>query len=260
MPRLRIVTFNIAHGRGLVPMQGLAPGWLIRRRLRKIAALLVSLRADIVALQEVDQCSRWAGNFDQLEFIREAGGFAHAVFGITNRRAGLLNYCYGNALLSNHPILASESVSFGTRAIGEKGFLFAEIECDGRRVPLANLHLRHRSRAHRFRQAELFLAWFRAQRSHRHPHWALPPVVCGDFNNSAMQADATAALLREFSGHGHGDYTMHPTDGACTFPSPLPGRALDFILLPPGCRHARSEVVRSFLSDHRPVLVDCELE
>jgi endonuclease/exonuclease/phosphatase (EEP) superfamily protein YafD len=31
-------------------------------------------------------------------------------------------------------------------------------------------------------------------------------------------------------------------------------------MLPPGCRHQRSEVVRAFLSDHRPVLVDFEMD
>ena len=49
--------------------------------------------------------------------------------------------------------------------------------------------------------------------------------------------------------------SMHPV-GGLTFPSPLPRRALDFIFLPAGCMHARSEIVRSFLSDHRPVAVE----
>jgi len=260
MPRVRLVTFNIAHGRGLAPVQGLKSARRIRLTLLKIAELLVQLKPDVVALQEIDQCSRWAGNFDQLEFLREAGGFAHAVFGINNRREGLLNLCYGNALLSQHPIVSAESVAFGKSQVGEKGFLFAELDVRGRRVPLINLHLHYRSRVHRFRQADQFVAWLREKRRALEAGWAVPPLVCGDFNNSAAKADATAALLRELCTHGHGDYALHPADGARTFPSPLPGRALDFIMLPPGCRHARGEVVRAFLSDHRPVLVDFELE
>jgi endonuclease/exonuclease/phosphatase (EEP) superfamily protein YafD len=62
--------------------------------------------------------------------------------------------------------------------------------------------------------------------------------------------------LRYFSLHGR--YTLHPQEGN-TFPSPLPSRALDFIFLPPACSDPRSEVVRSFLSDHRPVVVDFSL-
>jgi endonuclease/exonuclease/phosphatase family metal-dependent hydrolase len=260
MPRLRVITYNIAHGRGLAPVQGLAPQWRIRQRLLKIARVLDGLRPDIVALQEIDQCSRWAGNFDQLECLREAAGFSHAVFGITNRREGLLNLCYGNAILSRHPILTSESVAFGSRRVGEKGFLFAEIEAHHRRVPVVNLHLHYRSRVHRFRQAEQFLVYLQEKRRHHAARWVVPPIVCGDFNNSVAKADATSSLLHALSAHGDGDYSLHPGNGERTFPSPLPGRALDFILLPPGCHHQRSEVVRTMLSDHRPVLVDFDLE
>lgn len=257
--RLRLVTFNIAHGRGLSPLPGLTTAQRIRLKLLKIAELLVELRADVVALQEIDQCSRWAGNFDQLEFLREAAGFPHAAWGISARRAGLLNFCYGNALLSRHPIVASESVGFGRGRVGDKGFLFAELDVSGRRVPLVNLHLHYRSRVHRFRQAGALVTWLRARARTHGASWAVPPVVCGDFNNHAARADATAALLRELGQHGPGDYAAHPADGARTFPSPLPARALDFILLPPGCCHARGEVVRAYLSDHRPVLVEFEI-
>ncbi len=256
--RLRLVTLNIAHGRGLSPLPGLTTARRIRATLLKIAALLTELRADIVALQEIDERSRWAGNFDQLAFLREAAGFPHAVFGINSRRAGLLNFCYGNALLSRHPIVASESVGFGRGRVGDKGFLFAELDVRGRRLPLINLHLHYRSRVHRFTQAGQLIAWLRDRHAKHGADWAVPPVVCGDFNNSAARADATAALLRELSVSG-GDYAAHPADGARTFPSPLPARALDFILLPPGCRHAHGQVVRAFVSDHRPVLVEFEL-
>ncbi len=256
--RLRLVTFNIAHGRGLSPLPGLTTARRLRLTLLKIAELLVELRADVVALQEIDQCSRWAGNFDQLEFLREAAGFPHAAWGISARRGGLLNFYYGNALLSRHPVVASESVGFGHGRVGDKGFLFAELDAGGHRLPLVNLHLHYRSRVHRFRQAGMLVAWLRARAQTHGSHWAVPPVVCGDFNNSAARADATAALLRELSSPDAA-YTAHPAGGARTFPSPLPARALDFILLPPGCRHARGEVVRAHLSDHRPVLVEFEV-
>ena len=65
--------------------------------------------------------------------------------------------------------------------------------------------------------------------------------------------DATAALLSHL--HDYGDYALHPVMGR-TFPSPLPRRALDFVFVPPGCRLVHSEVVRLFLSDHRPVMVE----
>jgi len=80
--------------------------------------------------------------------------------------------------------------------------------------------------------------------------------VCGDLNNTHKSSDATATLLSHL--HDYGDYALHPREGR-TFPSPLPSRLLDFVFLPPGVTRAESHVVRTFLSDHRPVVVDFEL-
>jgi len=251
--RLRLVTFNIAHGRGLTPIQGLTSLRKLRMNLRRIADLLGTLGADLVALQEIDECSVWAGSFDQLDYLRAHAGFPHAAFGINNRRAGLVNLCYGNAILSRFPICETETIAFGKRKLGEKGFLFAEIDVGGRIVPMVNLHLHFGSRRKRLLQLDHLVTWLRGKERERGCGWAVPPIVCGDFNNPDTRDDATAALLSHLSDYG--DYALHPLMGL-TFPSPLPRRALDFVFIPPGCKLVRSEVVRSFLSDHRPVMVE----
>jgi endonuclease/exonuclease/phosphatase family metal-dependent hydrolase len=256
MPRLRLVTFNIAHGRGLTPIQGLTSQRKIRVNLRRIATLLGKLSPDVVALQEVDERSRWAGNFDHLDYLRLHAGYKHAVFGINNRRVGLFNLSYGNAVLSRYPILTAETVVFGQRRVGEKGFIYVELDIGGRCLPLVNLHLHFSSRAQRLRQLEHLLAWLTEKHRLRGNVWAVPPIVCGDFNSPSTVSDATASLLSHLSDHG--DYALHPRNGR-TFPSPLPARTLDHIFLPPGCVHSHCEVVRSFISDHRPVLVDFDL-
>jgi endonuclease/exonuclease/phosphatase family metal-dependent hydrolase len=257
MPSLRLVTFNIAHGRGLTPIQGITSQRKLRLNLRRIATLLDRLRPDIVAVQEIDERSRWAGNFDHLDYLRVHARFAHTVFGINNRRAGLLNLSYGNAVLSHHAIRTAETVTFGQRKVGEKGFLYVEVDVQGRLVPVVNLHLHFSSRVQRLRQLERLLAWLRDKHRLHSDRWSVPPIVCGDFNNSGTRDDATAALLSHLSDYG--DYTFHPQKGG-TFPSPLPRRALDFIFLPSACAGARCEVVRTLLSDHRPVVVDFEIK
>ena len=256
MPHMRLVTFNIAHARGLNPIQGLTSVQKLRRNLRRIAQLIEKLQPDVVALQEIDECSRWAGNFDHLEYLQLHCGFPHAVFGINTRRKGLLNLCYGNALLSRHPIRETETVVFGLRSVGEKGFLFVELDVGGRLVPVVNLHLHFSSREHRIRQIGRLLAWLREKLRERGAFWDLPPIICGDFNNPGHSPDATAALLSHLSDYA--DYALHPVNGR-TFPSPLPQRMLDFVLLPPACESVHSEVVRAILSDHRPVLVEFDL-
>ncbi len=254
--RLRIVTYNIAHGRGLQPIQGLTSKRAIKRNLDRIAELLVSLSPDIVAIQEIDQHSLWAGRFDHLDHLKAAAGFDHAAFGVNNKRAGLFPLNYGNAVLSKHPISFFENVAFGRKRLGEKGFLFAEFEVGAKRVPLFNMHLHYRSRAERLRQAQWVGAYLDAQKRARGDAWSVSPLLCGDLNTSAKTGDATASLFRYFAKHG--EYTLYPQK-ARTFPSPLPRRTLDFVFLPPGCAEVFCLVVKSFLSDHRPVLVECTL-
>jgi endonuclease/exonuclease/phosphatase family metal-dependent hydrolase len=256
MPRLRLVTFNIAHARGLTPIQGLTSQRKLRLNLRRIAALLEKLKPDVVALQEIDERSRWAGNFDHLDYLRVHTRFPQAVFGINNRRTGLLNLSYGNALLSQHPIRAAETVVFGQRRLGEKGFLYAELDVGGACVPIVNLHLHFGSRAQRLRQLERLLVWLREKHRLHRATWKIPPIICGDFNNPNTRDDATASLLSHLSDYC--DYALHPATGL-TFPSPMPSRALDFIFLPAGCASVRCEVVRSMLSDHRPVVVEFDV-
>ena len=89
MPRLRLVTFNIAHARGLNPIQGITTQRKRRMNVRKIAALLERLKPDIVALQEIDQQSRWAGNFDHLDYLRVHTRFPHTVRATVGLRFGL---------------------------------------------------------------------------------------------------------------------------------------------------------------------------
>ncbi len=238
---------------GLTPSRGSPPPKKLKNNLRKIAKLIEKYQPDIVALQEIDECSRWAGNFDHLDYLRVHAGFPHAVFGINTRRKGLINLCYGNALLSRHPIMATETVVFGQASVGEKGFLFAEFDIGGRVVPVVNIHLHFGSREHRIRQIGRMLAWLREKLRERGAHWDLPPIICGDFNNPGHSADATAALLSHLSDYA--DYVLHPRTGK-TFPSPLPQRLLDFVLLPPSCTEVHSVILRVMLSDHRPVLVD----
>lgn len=256
MPRLRLVTFNIAHGRGLTPIQGLTSQRKLRLNLRRIAALLEKLSPDIVALQEIDERSRWAGNFDHLDYLRVHTRFPHAVFGINNRRTGLINLCYGNAVLSRHVIRTAETVVFGQRRLGEKGFLYVELDVGERCVPLVNLHLHFSSRAQRLRQLERLLVWLKEKHRLHADRWLVPPIVCGDFNNPGTRDDATASLLSHLSDYC--DYRLHPV-GGYTFPSPLPQRTLDFVFLPGGCTGAKCEIVKSMLSDHRPVVVEFDV-
>ena len=258
MPRFRLLTFNIAHARGALPVhQGLRSAAKIRSNLLKIARLIQRLDADIVALQEIDENSRWNGSFDHLAFLSANTGLAHAVHGVNNRRLGRFHLNYGNAVLSRFPIVHSETTPFGLGRVGEKGFVFAEIAVPKKGLlPLVNVHLHHSSRPQRLTQAGRLVRYLDEQRKQRAARWHTPMILCGDFNNPSHRPDATAMLLGYFQLTNN--YTLLPKSGR-TFPSLLPARALDFVYLPEECRTPKAEIIRSFLSDHRPVLAEFSL-
>ncbi len=258
MARYRLLTFNIAHARGPMPWpQGLRTKAKIRANLLKIARLIQRLDADLVALQEIDENSRWNGSFDHLAYLSEYTGLTHCIHGVNNRRGGRYQLNYGNAFLSRYPIAHSETVPFGIGKLGEKGFVFAEIELPGQgRLPVINVHLHHRSRRQRLKQITRLQHYLTELHAHRSARWLTPPLVAGDFNNPAHRPDATAALLGYFDGTNN--YTLWPKTG-WTFPALWPARMLDYIFLPSECREPKAEVIRSLLSDHRPVLVEFRL-
>lgn len=257
--RYRFMTFNIAHARGVSPVhQSLRSGDRLRANLLKIARLITRLDVDIVALQEIDQDSRWSGSFDHLKFLSEHTGLTHGVFGLTNKRTGRFHMNYGNAILSRFPIHHHESVTFDLGGVGKKGFLFAEIDTPSGRVPVLNAHMHHRSRPARLRQVIRLMHFLDEQRKHRKARWRTSPFVCGDLNNPSTHPDATAVLLGYLEQFDN--CTLLPKGRSPhTFPALWPSRSLDFIYLPGGCTVVSSGVVRSYLSDHRPVLAEFNL-
>jgi endonuclease/exonuclease/phosphatase family metal-dependent hydrolase len=259
MARLRLLTYNIAHARGLTLHQGLRSAGMIRAHLMNIARLIQRLEADIVALQEIDEHSLWNGSFNHLEYLRTHTGLGYAVHGVHNRLGGRFPLNYGNAILSRYPIHHSETVPFGKSIVGGKGFLFAEIDAPKGRLPIVNVHMHHTSRPTRLKQAAQMMAFLDAQRAHRSAHWKSGPIVCGDLNNPSHAPDATAMLLGYLEQFDN--YTLLPKGlklgrAAHTFPSVWPSFALDYVYLPSRCVEPEVTVVRSYLSDHRPVFVD----
>lgn len=252
--RLRLVSFNIAHARGWMPHQGLVSKKGIQRTLDRIAGLLGELRPDIVALQEIDSDSIWNGSFDHVDYLREKTGLPYAAFGASNDLGGpTLRLCYGNAVLSRHPIVLTEAHRFGSRAVGEKGLLYVEVELGRCTLPVVSLHLHHRSRLQRLRQARHVLALL--ARKPRSAH-RLPPLVAGDFNCAAHRPGDAGDLLLAGESPLEG-YTYAPVRMP-TFPALRPTRMLDYWLLPPGWNVLHTEAPRTRTSDHLPVVVDVE--
>lgn len=260
---MRLLTFNIAHGRGLSLYHGWQSPEGLRRNLDRIGQLLREWQPDVVALQEVDVDSHWNHRLDLLEYLREVAGYPHAELAATNQRGGDKPLHYGNGLLSRWPIGHWERLLFQQSTIWGKGLLWAEIALpEGPRLPIINLHLDFASRRKRIAQIEELVALLHQKAREREPSpngqaRLLDPIICGDFN----AADAPARdAVRHLRHHlpGEADYQVAPRR-ARTFPAFLPALGIDFVFVPHCLELTRTEVIRTYTSDHRPVLVDLRL-
>ena len=177
--RLRVLSLNMAHGRGDSFSQIFTSDEEILDNLEQIAAFLRRENADIVTLQEADSNAWWSGNFDQVAFLaREAGyrWYTHA-----NHVDNMLG-SYGTAVLSRHPIAEGYQVDFApTPPTTRKGFTLAQIEWSlpgmaPQTVDIVSAHLdfsRSSKREEQIRDIKTVLA----ERDN-------PTIVLGDFNTT----------------------------------------------------------------------------
>lgn len=256
MDVFRLMTLNLAHGRGLALYQGFQSEDKINRQMQRIRALFDSLRLDIVCLQEVDESSHWNKHLNLLDLLKAETGLAHGFVGVHNRRSGRKQLAYGNAILSRAPVECPEVVSFGQKTIGEKGFLCAETVLRGQRFALINVHLDFRSRRRRLTQVEALIRFIHDKlypADHTPP---VRPIICGDFNASQnRRGDAVYQLFGYILSHDA--YRLYPERGS-TFPAHRPVRGIDFVFMPSDYYCRSVEIVRSLVSDHLPVMIEFE--
>lgn len=261
---IRLVTLNIAHARGLSLYQGFSSHGGIGRQLARIKKLLRRLQPDVVCLQEVDEQSHWNRHINLLEPLQDEVHLPYGFLGVHNRRGGSKALAYGNAVLSRYPLRHAEVVAFGNRTLGEKGFVYAEVELPysgtdaaaASVLPLINLHLDFQSKQARCAQVDKVLAFLdhkdsAAGSSGGAEHDRPAPLICGDFNARRANTRDAVHYLWQALAQRHA-YTLFP-ERSRTFPSVLPVRGLDFILLPAPFQFEEARVVRSYVSDHRPV-------
>ncbi|XEC97360.1 endonuclease/exonuclease/phosphatase family protein [Paenibacillus tarimensis] len=118
---VRIVTFNMHHGRG---MDG-------KLNLNRTARLLEQCEADLIALNEVDRYfSRRSGYVDQISWLAKQLDMYWA-FGaaltLRRKQSGIIRQ-YGNALLSRYPILSETTHAFHKKPFAFEGRSLLEVD------------------------------------------------------------------------------------------------------------------------------------
>lgn len=231
--RVRLATFNIAHGRGRDR----------RVDLRRTVTTLAALDADVLCLQEVDRhYGRRSGWADQGAELAAALGMT-SVYGASVRLDADRNEApdreYGNAVLARGPLRRLVVHPLPVQGRSEPRSLLLAEQDD---LVVGCVHLQHDDPAARTRQAAAVLAALPTDR---------PLVLAGDFNADPGDAELSALrgrLTDVWPGAGQGR--------AATFPSRWPRRRLDQVLIAPGVRATGARVVGTDASDHRPVVVD----
>ena len=266
--RLRIATYNIAHGRGTADSNWTGESREVRlERLRQIAALLKEQNLDVVIVNEVDFDTIWSGDVNQAQFLAREAGFGF-VAEQRNLDASIpfVSLRIGNALLSRYPITEATLVDFEghtaweTVLAGKKRGLLCKVRLGtSRTVRFLATHLEHRGRRTRIASARKIEAVRAAD--------PLPLVVAGDLNSSlanlpAARGDPRGQTALSVLLAGGGFRTLPdatPRAEGLTFSTLKPRSVIDWILVPVNWRIVSRTVIDTKLSDHRPVVMEVQI-
>lgn len=234
---LRVLTFNVAHGRGTAFHQAFVRNRKLGHNMNAIGKFLKEQQADIVALQEIEFGSWWNGRKNDAQLLADLAGYPHMAIVPHVKRMGLQ---YGTAILSKYRVIDSGGGMFKRSAmVFPKGFVKARIEWGESEVTVASIHLDFMSRRRRVRQVSDLEEALSGSR---------PLIVMGDFNSdwgsptkSTVNHMATTLGLRAFS----------PETKTSTFPRHH--ARLDWILASTDLSLSEREVIKGDLSDHYAV-------
>lgn len=241
---MRIVTYNVRRCLGLDGICSPA----------RIAEVVASCRADVVALQELDVRRARSGHVDQAEAIaRELGAgdlFFHPAFRLVEEEYGDAVITMGPARLVKAGPLPSAWVPYSAEP---RGAIWLSARIGGADVQILNTHL-GLARRERRAQATTLLGpdWL------GHPECSGNVVLAGDLNSlpGGRVHRALAARLRD--AHAAGS----PAPRA-TFPSGFPTVRIDHLFVSEGIEVMSAGVVRTELariaSDHLPLTAELKL-
>lgn len=240
---LRVLTLNVAHGRGNRLVQHVVRRDRAETQLERIAELIRREQPHVVALQEADAHAFWSGRFNHVDFLARRTGCA----GYTQmRHVDGMGLAYGTALLASCDLREDSGGTFRpSPPTFAKGWVSAVTPWGAvpqGAVRVVSVHLDFsRVRCRRAQLTEL-ADELAAER--------LPLVVMGDFNSDLRREPVLHDLMARLGLHTFGPALA----GLSTHPATR--RRLDWILVSRQLRFAEHAVLAETVSDHLAVTAE----
>ena len=224
---LRVVAYNIKHGRGMDD----------RVDLQRVAGVLQRLDADVITLQEVDDRTERTGGVDQVAVLADALGYR----GFHGPHRPFQGGHYGNAVLTRLSVVEARTRPIPPASGSALAVLELEIRLpSGGRASVVSVHLAGTA-DERLAQADAVTGFFRS--AHH------PVVLTGDFNGRP-DGPVVSRLRRDWR-------LVEKSGEPATYPADAPDREIDFVMV----RGAGSVgvlehrvVPEPMAADHRPLL------
>ena len=236
---LRVMTYNIHHGEGIDGKLDLA----------RIAELIKRQKADIVALQEVDQGVERTAKRDLPAELASLTGLSCVFSNNLSHQGGQ----YGNAILTRFPVLRATNTHLAMVQPGaeQRGVLQLVLAVQGRELVFMSTHLDQRPNdAERVQSADQIFELL-------HQYGSRPIILCGDFNDVP-----TSRTCQKLAGQFIDSWTVAGEGDGFTIPVKKSRKRIDYLWIAKdrGLRPVKLEVPVSEGSDHLPVVGEFQWE
>jgi len=261
---IRVLSYNIAHGRGPIDDNWAESGEAKYARIEEIGKLIASENADVVILNEVDFNSTWSGHQNQAEAIAVAANYPYrAEQRNLDFRLIYGSWKFGNAVLSRYPIVAAERVEYPAMNSQEamlagckQGMVCTLQISETQQLRVVPVHLEHRSESARVASAGKIISTAEVSE--------IPLLALGDFNSAptefphSQKTDGGENAMDLLLDSEKFDTKLDSPESATamTYSTSQPSRTIDWVLIPAGWQFQEYRTIDSQLSDHRPVVAD----
>jgi endonuclease/exonuclease/phosphatase family metal-dependent hydrolase len=250
---LSMMTWNIAHGRGLKFHQmNIRDKDELYRNLDGISETISRKNPDIVGFTEMDFSSSWSFKVDQLDYIAEKCGYSYTARVVTHVfHLGIYQVKFGDAIMSKYPIKNISSGYFrdgdDKKLIATRKYALARIDTPQGELDIVHVHLSPFSGKKRLVQMEKL-----AEISNDNM------VIMGDFNltplHHPMEYDHEAWNALTDTKNFNDFKSEWVSEDMLTFRSYDPKKILDYIFVGKQFKVLDYKVIKVRWSDHYPVV------